>query len=194
MEREEAICPYLDLPLQHVNEDVLKLMDRYNNSESPLQLMERIKSIKRSICVRTTLMIGFPGETDDAFRQLFDFVEMMEFDHIGTFIYSPEKGTAAARLNGIPDREIAEERLEAIMTLQAEISRRRNRQLINQITPVLIEGASSETDLLLRGRISTMAPDVDGQVLINKGHGMVGEITPVLIKEAHAYDLVGEII
>ena len=194
MEKEEAICPYLDLPLQHVNEDILRLMGRSNNRENPIQLMERIRSIKRRICVRTTLMVGFPGETDDAFRQLYGFVEMAGFDHLGTFIYSPERGTAAARLNGVPDREIAEERLDAIMTLQAEISRKRNRQLINQITPVLIEGHSFETDLLLRGRISTMAPDVDGQVLINKGVGMVGEITPVLIKEAHAYDLVGEII
>lgn len=194
MEKEEAICPYLDLPFQHVNNDILKLMGRANNGENPFQLMERIRSINRRISVRTTIMVGFPGETEGAFRELYNFVKTGEFDHLGTFIYSPERGTAAAKFNGAPDREVAEERLDAIMTLQAEISGRKNRQLIDQVIPVLIEGKSKETDLLLRGRTSGMAPDVDGQVLINRGHGIVGEITPVLIKEAHTYDLVGEIV
>jgi ribosomal protein S12 methylthiotransferase len=194
MEKEDAICPYLDLPIQHVNKDILKCMGRALNRESPSQLIERVRSINRRISLRTTLMVGFPGETEDAFRELYNFVEMAEFDHLGSFIYSPERGTAAEKLNGAPDREVAEERLDAIMRLQAEISGRKNRQMIGQIIPVLIEGTSLETDLLLRGRTSGMAPDVDGQVLINKGRGMVGEITPVLIKEAYTYDLVGEII
>ena len=192
IEREETICPYLDLPLQHIDEDVLRLMGR-ELKENPTDLMERIRSINRRISVRTTFMLGFPGETEEAFQRLYDFVGMGEFDHVGTFIYSPESGTPAKGFKGAPDREIAEERLDAIMTLLARISNRRNRQMIDKTIPVLIEGTSSETDLLLSGRASTMAPDVDGQVLINKGTGVIGEIVPVLIKEAHTYDLVGEI-
>jgi ribosomal protein S12 methylthiotransferase len=139
-------------------------------------------------------MVGFPGETEDAFRDLYDFVEESEFDHLGTFIYSPERGTRAERLKAIPEPVVSEQRLNAIMTLQKEISRRKNMRLVNRIVPVLIEGESPETDLLLTGRTACMAPDVDGQVLINEGNGTVGEIMQVLIHEAHPYDLVGEIL
>jgi ribosomal protein S12 methylthiotransferase len=193
MEVEEAICPYLDVPLQHVNKDILKAMGRVLYKGNSMRLIERVRSITRRISIRTTLMVGFPGENDDIYKELYDFVEMASFDHLGAFIFSPEKGTLAARLKGIPDHRIAEERLDAIMRLQANISKKNNQRLVNKTVPVLIEGLSPETDLLLSGRTATMAPDVDGRVLINKGQGVVGEITPVLIKEAHAYDLVGEI-
>ena len=148
----------------------------------------------RRISIRTTLMVGFPGETDNIFRELYDFVETAGFDHLGVFIYSPEKGTPAARLKGLPDRKIAEERLDAVMRLQADISKKNNQRLINRTVPVIIEGPLPETDLLLSGRTATMAPDIDGRVLINKGQGAVGEIARVLIREAHPYDLVGEIV
>ncbi len=193
MEVEEAICPYLDVPLQHVNKDILKAMGRVLYEGNSMRLIERVRSITRRISIRTTLMVGFPGENDDIYKELYDFVEMASFDHLGAYIFSPEKGTLAARLKGIPDHRIAEERLDAIMRLQANISKKNNQRLVNKTVPVLIEGLSPETDLLLIGRTATMAPDVDGRVLINKGQGVVGEITPVLIKEAHAYDLVGEI-
>ena len=194
MQGEETICPYLDIPLQHVNKDILKAMGRLFSEGNSMRLIERIRSLTRPISIRTTLMVGFPGETDDIYKELYDFVETARFDHLGAFIYSPEKGTLAARLKGIPDHRIAEERLDAIMRLQANISKKNIQRLVNQTVPVLIEGLSPETDLLLSGRTATMAPDVDGRVLINKGQGVVGEITPVLIKEAYVYDLVGEII
>jgi ribosomal protein S12 methylthiotransferase len=194
LEREEAICPYLDVPIQHINEDILRAMGRPFKGENIWQLLERIKSLTRPISLRTTLMVGFPGETDDIFHELYDFVKMTEFDHLGVFIFSPEKGTPAARLKDAPERKVAEKRLEAIMSLQAEISKEKNQRMVGETIQVLIEGFSPETDLLLKGRTPTMAPDVDGQVLINKGHGEVGEIVPVLITEAHTYDLVGEII
>ncbi|MBW1805503.1 MAG: 30S ribosomal protein S12 methylthiotransferase RimO [Deltaproteobacteria bacterium] len=194
MEGEEGICPYLEMPFQHVNENILRAMGRSFSEEEPLELIRRIRSLNRRVSLRTTLMVGFPGETEDIFRELYDFVERAEFDHLGVFVFSPEKGTRAARMHGAPEREAGEERLDAIMSLQAEISMRRNRQLVNQVLPVLIEGESRETELLLSGRTASMAPDVDGQVLINKGQGIVGEITPVLIREAHSYDLIGEIV
>jgi ribosomal protein S12 methylthiotransferase len=194
MDQEEAICPYLDLPLQHVNVNVLKAMGRDEEGASPWQLIERIRSREKRISIRTTLMVGFPGETEQAFRELYEFVRAAEFDHLGAFIFSPERGTPAAHLARQVKREEAEERLDAVMRLQAEISRKKGQSLVGKTIPVLVEGVSHETELLLRGRTATMAPDVDGQVLINKGVGRIGEILPVRITEAHAYDLVGEIL
>ena len=194
MNEEEIICPYLDIPFQHVNETILKAMGRHYRGESPLQCIERIRSKTRRVSLRTTLIVGFPGETDEIFDELYHFVETAQFDQLGVFMFSPEKGTPAARLKGGVDRDVALKRVEAIMDLQAEISLRKNQGMIGHVEPVLIEGVSPETDLLLKGRMATMAPEVDSQVLINKGQGNVGEIVPVLIKEAHPYDLIGEIL
>ena len=194
MEREDKICPYLDIPLQHCNVDILKAMGRTSKRETPMELLERVRSISRPLSLRTTLMVGFPGETDEIFQELYDFVKTVAFDHLGSFVYSPEKGTPAARLKDSIDRKTAEERQEIIMGLQKDIIREKNIGMKGKIVPVLIEGPSPETDLLLRGRTAEMAPDVDSQVLINKGMGTVGEIVSVKITEAHPYDLVGEII
>ena len=191
---EDAICPYLDLPLQHVNEKILRAMGRAFNRGNPWQLIERIRSKTGNLSLRTTLMVGFPGETDEIFKELYNFVKMGAFDHLGIFIFSPEKGTPAARFKDAVERKVAEKRLDAIMRLQAGVSKKKNQQMVGKVVPVLIEGMSPETDLLLEGRTAKMAPDADGKVFINRGHGIVGDITPVLIKEAHPYDLVGEII
>ena len=139
-------------------------------------------------------MVGFPGEACEAFEEMYNFVKDAEFDYLGIFIYSPEQGTPAARLKDIPDKRVPEERRDAIMNLQADISMKKNRSMIGRVVPVLIEGVSPETDLLLCGRTVRMAPDVDSQVLINKGEGVPGKIQKVLITKAHPYDLVGEII
>jgi ribosomal protein S12 methylthiotransferase len=194
MEAEETICPYLDLPLQHVNAKVLRLMGRGIHKEDPMRLIEKIRSLKRHISLRTTLMVGFPGETDKIFDELYQFVSSVEFDHLGAFIFSPEKGTPAARIPGVPDERTAKDRLDAIMNLQNRISEKNNRALVGQTLQVLLEGVSEETDLLLSGRTAMMAPDVDVRVLINKGQGIVGDIIPVRITGAHPYDLVGEIV
>ena len=193
LDGEEMICPYLDIPFQHINEEILKAMGRNCNRETPWQLIERIRSRFRQISLRTTVMVGFPGETDKIFDELYSFVKAVEFDHLGAFIFSPEEGTPAARLETVVEERVAKERLDAIMLLQAEISRRKNQGMVGHRVSVLVEGVSPETDLLLKGRTATMAPDVDGQVLINKGDAVIGEIAPVRIREAHAYDLVGQI-
>ncbi len=193
MEAEERICPYMDLPFQHIDRSILKAMGRIADND-PWRLIERIRSLKRHVSLRTTLMVGFPGETDAIFDELYDFVSSVEFDRLGVFMFSPEKGTPAARIKGIPEAEIAKERLDILMGLQADISEKKNQALLGRTIPVLIEGESQETDLLLCGRTVTMAPEVDGQVLINKGRGLVGEISPVRISEAYPYDLVGEIV
>ena len=194
IESNKAVCPYLDLPLQHVNHEILRAMERDPGKETPGELIERIRSVGRKISLRTTLMVGFPGETEAMFEELYGFVEETRFDHLGVFIFSPEQGSAAARLRATVGPEVARMRLDKIMNLQAEIAKEINQQMVGLTQPVLIEGVSPETDLLLTGRTATMAPDVDGQVLINKGEGVAGEIMPVLINEAHSYDLVGEIV
>ncbi len=194
IESNKVVCPYLDLPFQHVNDEILRAMERDPGKETPRELIDRIRSVGRMISLRTTLMVGFPGETDAMFDELYDFVEETRFDHLGVFIFSGERGSAAARLKATVEPEVARMRLDKIMTLQAEIAKEINQRMVGLIQPVLIEGVSAETDLLLTGRTATMAPDVDGQVLINKGEGVAGEIMPVRINEAHAYDLVGEIV
>jgi ribosomal protein S12 methylthiotransferase len=193
MDSEEAICPYLDLPQQHVSEKILRTMGRYSDAETPWELIERIRSTRRRISLRTTLMVGFPGETQEMFEELCQFVKETRFDHLGVFVYSPEKGTPAARMKLTVPPKIGQKRRKTIMSLQSKISKGLNQQLVGKTLPVLIEGPSSETDLLLSGRSVTMAPDVDGQVLINKGEGIVGEIMPVRITKAYSYDLIGEI-
>ena len=194
LNEENAICPYLDIPLQHVHEKVLKAMGRDMTGENPLQLIERIRTRAPRLSLRTTLMVGFPGETDAIFEELYRFVEAAAFDHLGTFIFSREKGTPAARITDGVKRKVAQERQETLMKLQAGISKAKNRTMVGETVLVLNEGFSPETDLLLTGRTRKMAPDVDGQVLINKGQARVGEFVNVKINEAHTYDLIGEII
>jgi len=169
-------------------------MGRHFDRENPWQLIDRIRSRTRHLSLRTTLMVGFPGETDDCFEELYQFVKRTAFDHLGVFIYSREKGTPSARLKDAVEREVAEKRRDAIMGLQAEISREKNQRMVGKTVEVLNEGVSRETELLLKGRTKTMAPEVDGRVLINKGEGGLGEFVQVLVKEAHTYDLVGEIV
>jgi ribosomal protein S12 methylthiotransferase len=193
IDSEEVLCPYLDVPIQHVNPDILRAMGRPSDSEPMPQLIERIKRRSRRIALRTTVMVGFPGETEEQFRELCTFVRQAKFDRLGVFPFSPEKGAPAARLkDGIPQR-VVKGRIEEIAEIQAENSGQLNRELIGKTVQVLVEGLHPETDLLLSGRTATMAPEVDGQVLINEGTAVVGDIVPVRITEAHTYDLVGGI-
>ena len=194
MESEEKIAPYLDLPLQHTDSDILRAMGRDPDPETPMELITRIRRRKREMSIRTTLMVGFPGETEHLFQQMREFVEAAEFEHLGVFAFSPEKGTPAARLTSLVDPEIAEDRRAELMAAQARISRKKNRKMVGKVFPVLMEGPCPETDLLLCGRTAGMAPEVDSRVLINEGVGNLGEIMPVRITEAHDYDLVGEIV
>lgn len=194
MDTEETICPYLDIPLQHVNVDLLKVMGREPQAEKPEELIERIRGRRRDISIRTTLMVGFPGETEAMFEQLCRFVDDSGLDYVGAFAFSPEKGARAAHLPSRVNRATARKRLNRVLTIQADVSRRLNAQKVGIRLPVLIEGPSSETDLLLAGRSPGMAPDVDTKILINEGQGRVGDIMPVRITEAHTYDLVGRIV
>jgi len=193
LEGEERLCPYLDIPVQHVNTLILRLMGRPYDRAFLEDIISNIRSRKRRISVRTTVMVGFPGETQTAFNELEAFMAENRFDYLGSFVYSPEKGTSAERLPERVPRGVARRRMKKIMSRQAEISLALNRGLIGSCLEVLVEGPSEETDLLLKGRTAVMAPDVDVQVLINKGTAVVGEFYPVLITDAHPYDLIGEV-
>ena len=190
---EEVICPYIDVPLQHIDQDILKAMGRPLGSESMPQLIEKIRGKSRNIALRTTIMVGFPGETEEKFQDLCNFIREAQFDRLGVFTFNPEKGSRAFRLKNRVPLEVAEKRANEIMGIQADISKARNKKLIGETLKVLVEGLHPETDLLLAGRTNTMAPEVDGQVIIKEGFAEVGEIVPVKIEEAHTYDLVGSI-
>jgi ribosomal protein S12 methylthiotransferase len=194
MAAEERICPYLDVPLQHVNPDVLRAMGRKPGEETPWELLNRIRSRGREFHVRTTLMTGFPGESEEAFEELCGFVAAADLDHVGAFAFCPEPGLPASRFPGRVSREEAERRRDRIMRIQSGVSLRRNRALVGRVEPVLVEGVCPETDLLLVGRTAGMAPEVDGRVLINRGRARAGRILPVRLTEAHPYDLVGEVV
>jgi ribosomal protein S12 methylthiotransferase len=193
----ENACKYIDLPLQHASGQVLKRMKRGGNRHSLLKLLERIRKAVPGAAIRTTMIVGFPGETETDFRELCDFVKAAEFDRLGVFAYSDEEQTPAYDLAGKVTETVKQLRKKRVMQLQKRISRRRNADLVGQRRPVLIEGPSRESDLLWAGRLSTQAPEIDGVVYLNDGIDETvrpGDIREVLITEAFDYDLVGSVV
>jgi ribosomal protein S12 methylthiotransferase len=194
---EPRAVKYLDMPLQHASQNVLKLMKRGGNRGSLERLIERVRGRVPGIAVRTTFITGFPGETEADFEALMGFVKNVEFDRVGVFTYSDEEGTPAFALpDKVPGR-IAARRRTALMKQQARISRRKNKQRVGEVVRVLFEGESKESELLWQGRMETQAPDIDGCVLINDVPDGVlpepGDFVNVEITEAHEYDLIGRI-
>ena len=195
---EPKAVKYLDMPLQHASQNVLKLMKRGGNRESLERLIQRVRNRVPGIAVRTTFITGFPGETDEDFEELMQFVRNVEFDRVGVFSYSDEEGTPAFGLPNKVEPKIARQRRGRLMKEQAKISRRRNRAKVGQTVRVLFEGETNESELLWQGRIETQAPDIDGCILINDAPDGVapspGDFVNVQITEGHEYDLVGRIV
>ncbi len=195
---EPKAVKYLDMPLQHASQNVLKLMKRGGNRASLEKLIGRVRNRVPGIAVRTTFITGFPGETEEDFEQLLTFVKNMEFDRVGVFTYSDEEETPAYDLPQKVDPRIAKQRRARLMKEQAKISRRKNKSRIGQTVRVLFEGESNESELLWQGRMETQAPDIDGCVLINDApegfSGRPGEFVNVRIVEAQDYDLIGQIL
>lgn len=187
MAQSSKIVPYLDVPLQHCVPRVLR--DMHRKGEAPEDIVGRIRKMIPGVAVRTSLIVGFPGETGEEFRELVEFVERVQFEHLGIFAFSPEPGSRAARLPGRIDSEVATERRRTLLEIQRTISRRHLERLIDRILPVLVEGIHPETDLLLSGRLAIQAPEVDGSVLITGGTGVAGEIMPCRITGTHDYDV-----
>ena len=186
------ICPYLDIPIQHINSDILKRMHRRGTREDILRCVREAR--KRGITLRTTLITGFPGETEDQFRELLDFVEETEFDRLGAFAYSPEEGTPAARLPDQLPEEVKQERLDRLMTLQARISLKRNQARVGSTEKVLVTDLDEQGRAL--GRSSLEAPETDGEIVFTCGSGRpeIGSFVPVRITRAETYDLMGEML
>ncbi|OBQ40762.1 MAG: ribosomal protein S12 methylthiotransferase RimO [Anabaena sp. CRKS33] len=184
--------PYLDLPLQHSHPEILRAMNRPWQGQVNDGIMERIKISLPSAVLRTTFIVGFPGETQEHFQHLLEFTQRHKFDHVGVFTFSPEEGTPAYNLpNQIPT-EIMAARRNQLMALQQPISLQKNQQEIGKIVDVLIEQENPETGELI-GRSGRFSPEVDGQVYV-KGEARLGTIVKVAIQSADAYDLYGQVV
>ncbi|MDO8955477.1 MAG: 30S ribosomal protein S12 methylthiotransferase RimO [Deltaproteobacteria bacterium] len=193
--REEGkICKYLDLPLQHIDDHLLRAMNRPVSSSQVRELIARLRKEIPGITLRTSLMVGFPGETEKRFRRLFDLVKEAHFEHLGVFRYSKEEGTAAATLKGHVSARVKEQRYHQIMRLQRQISLRRQKEKVGTCIPVLIERPGKSSGLLWEGRTQGQAPEVDGVTFLRRGRARPGEIVEAVITEATAYDFYGDII
>ena len=188
------LTPYLDIPLQHVSPKVLRAMNRPAQAGGIEELFARIRELLPQAAIRSTFIVGFPGEDEEDVRQLEDFLRRERLDHVGVFAYSSEEGSAAAKLPGRLGEREKNRRRDRLLRLQAEISLAKNQSLIGRVVPVLVEGVSAETELLLEGRMPSQAPEIDGCVYITDGNCATGDMVKVRITEAHTYDLAGEIV
>jgi ribosomal protein S12 methylthiotransferase len=187
MAQHPQVCHYLDIPLQHAHPDTLRRMNRPHNMDRVRRLITGLRAAMPDIALRTSFIVGYPGESEEEFQALLDFVAEIAFDRMGVFTYSREEGTPAAELPGqVPD-QVKEERYQRLMELQQAISLARNQQMIGRTLDVLVEGSGESLSV---GRSYRDAPEVDGLVLV-KEELPVGEIVPVLITGAMEYDLIG---
>lgn len=194
MKKEKKICHYLDIPIQHSEDTILKRMGRRTNRAELVSLVEKLRKEIPDIVLRTTLITGFPGETEEEFKNMVDFVDSMEFDRLGVFPYSAEEGTKAAEMDGQITEEVKESRRDEIMALQQEISVDKAASRIDDEMSVLIEGYLYEDDIYI-GRTYMDAPKVDGNVFVRAEEELIsGDIVPVRITGANEYDLMGDVI
>ena len=192
-----SLVKYIDMPLQHASARVLKRMKRGASGEIFLKLIERIRRTIPGVALRTSFIVGFPGETAEDFEELCSFVEAARFDNLGVFSYSDEDTSGSFHLDGKVDGRTIYNRKRRLMSIQRRIARARNREMIGAEFPVLVGGRSEETDLLWEGRLSTQAPEIDGVVLINDFEGpepRPGEIRQMRVAESHDYDVVGTLL
>ena len=194
MGSEERFCSYLDMPLQHSHPEILKSMRRGGRRERYLRLLERARELVPDVHLRSTFIVGFPGESEDRFSDLLGFVEEARLDHLGAFVFSPEPDTPAAELPARVPRRVAARRRERLMELQEPIALERRRRLEGRRLRVLVEGPHEETEHLLQGRHQGQAPEIDGRILINDGLAPAGSFAEVEITKAYADDLVGRIV
>ena len=186
------VCPYLDIPIQHINADLLKRMRRRGTREDILRCVRGAR--ERGLTLRTSLIVGFPGETEDQFRELLDFVEEAEFDRLGAFTFSPEENTPAADMPDQVPEEVKQERFDRLMKLQQAVSLKRNTLRVGSVEQVLVTDVGDDGQCL--GRSGREAPETDGEILVDCGKAVpeIGQFIPVRITEAKSYDLKGEML
>jgi ribosomal protein S12 methylthiotransferase len=194
MAQSKKITKYLDMPVQHFADGVLKRMNRRVTEEVIHQKIKTLREKVPGIVLRTSIIVGFPGETEEDFEALLRGIKLARFNHLGVFKYSDEEGTPALRLKNKVSQEVIDERFEKLYEAQKEIARELNQEYLGKVIEVLVEGVHEETDLLLQGRHAGQAPDIDGKVIINDGMAKAGEIVKVEITEVLDYDLVGRIV
>jgi ribosomal protein S12 methylthiotransferase len=190
------VAKYFDIPLQHSSRSVLKAMRRGSSGDQFLKMLEKIRTAIPGVSLRTSFIVGFPGETDQDFEDLMTFVATAEFDHLGVFLYSNEESSASFALTHAVPRSVARRRQRRLMALQGKISRGRLRHKVGRSFPLLVEGRSTETDLLFQGRLESQAPEIDGQVFINDFEGAepeAGDFRWVTVTAASDHDLVGRL-
>lgn len=194
MKNEPKICKYFDIPIQHISDNMLRNMARAKDGNQIKDVLAKIRKEIPDANIRTTVIVGFPGETEENFEELKEFVNEFEFDYVGTFKYSREEGTVAHDLPNQVDEEIKERRWAELVNLQAEIAERKNRRLIGETIEVIIDGVSSESEYMLEGRTRGQAFEIDGKVLTTDGTAKQGEIVKVKIEQNFEYDFVGAIV
>lgn len=186
---EPKVAKYIDVPLQHISDDMLKIMRRGHSSRVTRALVKTLRERIPGVVLRTTFIVGHPGETDESFEQLYDFVKESEFDHMGAFTYSVEPGTHAAELPDQVERKVMLKRQERLMELQRQISLRKNEARVGQELDILIEGVSDESEFLLQGRWYGQAPGIDGTVYVADGTANPGDLVRTRVTQASDYDL-----
>ncbi len=194
MKSEDKICKYFDVPIQHVSDNILRNMARAKNGEQVKSVLNRIRKAIPDATIRTTLIVGFPGETEENFQELKEYVREFEFDYAGVFKYSREEDTVAYNLPDQVPEEIKERRYAELVNLQSEIAERKNRRFLDQEIEVMIDGVSSESEYLLEGRTRGQALEIDGKVLTTDGTARPGEIVKVKVEQNFEYDFVGPIV
>lgn len=193
IKEEPKICKYLDMPIQHSSDNILKRMGRRTTRQELVDVITKLRNNIPDIALRTTLITGFPGETEEDIDDLLDFVDTMEFDRLGVFTYSPEEGTPAASMTDQIPENIKEERRNRIMELQQEVSLDKSADMVGRVIPVMVEGKITDDDAYV-GRSYKDAPNVDGYVFINtNAQLMSGQIINVCITGSMEYDLIGEL-
>jgi len=193
----ESLVKYIDMPLQHASAAVLKRMKRGANGDIFLKLIERIRKTIPGVAIRTSMIVGFPGETGEDFDELCQFVKAAHFDRMGVFSYSDEDSSKSFALDGKVDARTIYNRKRHLMSLQRKISRAANKKLVGQEYRVLVEGPTEESELVWQARLSTQAPDIDGVCYISdpgEGPLRAGKFRTMRIQEAHDYELTGELI
>jgi ribosomal protein S12 methylthiotransferase len=196
MKSDKRICPYLDMPIQHINNQMLKSMRRATSREDIIETITKLRREIPNIVIRTSLIVGFPGETQEQFEELAQFIQKYPLDNIGIFKFSREPGSHAYDLPDQIPEEVKEERYHQLMQIQKKVVKKLNKKMIGKKIPVVVEGYHPETKLLMIGRHYGQCPDIDGQVLINDGRKVkaFGEVYTVEITDFADYDLVGHVL
>jgi len=189
---EEKVCRYIDVPLQHTHDEILKSMKRQETEGSIRRMLDELRLKIPEIALRTTFITGFPGETEEHFKHMLNFLCEGQFNHVGIFTYSDEEGTTAFDYpNRVPE-EVKEERKNILMEYQKEIVFRKNQEKVGQIESILVEGFNVQENYIMTGRLASQAPDIDGQVILEKCEAEPGEIIPMRITAVADYDLIAE--